>query len=318
MWQVRAHVSSVISRPDSRNWRALSLSVIVLPLSQINANSPCARNKHVNALWQVAHHAATCADTVRAGAPLGRHRLPDRRGSGAVPRLAASRGQESRLRDAPSSGRMNPYRGCTHGCPMLRAQIPQAVRMNAATTSSRRSFAWSRPPSWVRCGEAARRPSWAGELVAIGIGHRMYQPIEWATTSLTRGALELPLGAALGDASSPRADISATRTCWPCCRAIGGRRRVLRVPCVTDAVCSELAPSTGPGRQRCVGAAQRQARGARSDPYGSPRSCTWLSSKSSTHQVQSGRGAPLHVACASRPGGNVMHLEEGAPRTSYA
>ena len=106
------------------------------------------------------------ADTVRAG---GTEAL-----TGADCRADQARYQEVRCKSAlnrafgmPFSWTLNPYRGCTHGCHYCYARkYHKQFEMNADDEFASATLVKTNIVEVLR--RELRRPSWTGELVAIG------------------------------------------------------------------------------------------------------------------------------------------------------
>ena len=122
-----------------------------------------------------------------------RRRRPDRR---TAPRRSsrATRKSSAGRRSIPSracrsTGRSNPYRGCTHGCHYCFARRYHAqFEMNSDDEFASRHPRQDRT-SWTCSRRELDRPSWKREFVAFGTATDPYQPIE-GHYKLTRGAIQ--------------------------------------------------------------------------------------------------------------------------------
>ena len=188
------------------------------------------------------------ADLVKAG---GADALTE-----AIRRADAARYQEVQCRSAlnsvkgmPFKWTLNPYRGCTHGCHYCYARRYHAqFELGADDEFASVILVKTNLVDVLR--RELRKPSWSGELVAIGTATDCYQPIE-GSYKLTRGALEV-----LSEFSNPTSvvtkgpmivrdadvlsDLSARADCSVC----------ISVPCVDEDVWRALEPGTAHPMQR--------------------------------------------------------------------
>jgi DNA repair photolyase len=116
--------------------------------------------------------------------------------SGAVLRGDDARYQEVRCRSAlnrvegmPFRWTLNPYRGCTHGCHYCFARrYHSQFELGSGDDFASMIFVKANFPEVLEA--ELNRPSWKGELVALGTATDPYQPIE-GHYRLTRRSLEL-------------------------------------------------------------------------------------------------------------------------------
>jgi DNA repair photolyase len=188
------------------------------------------------------------ADLVKAG---GADALTE-----AIRRADAARYQEVRCRSAlnpvkgmPFTWTLNPYRGCTHGCHYCYARRYHAqFELGADDEFASVILVKTNLVDVLR--RELRRPSWSGELVAIGTATDCYQPIE-GSYKLTRGALEVlcefrnpasivTKGPMIVRETDVLVDLSAQAECSVC----------VSVPCVDEEVWRALEPGTAHPMQR--------------------------------------------------------------------
>jgi DNA repair photolyase len=245
------------------------------------------------------------ADTVKAG---GAEALTE-----AMKRADAARYQEVVCRSAlnpvkgmPFAWTLNPYRGCTHGCHYCYARrYHQQFELGAGDEFASVILVKTNFVSVLR--RELRRPSWKGELAAIGTATDCYQPIE-GTYKITRGTLE-----ALCEFSNPTSivtkgpmivrdkdvlvDLSARTQCSV----------VVSVPCVDEDVWRMLEPGTAHPMQRLRAVRELVDAGIDAGVLMSPI-VPGISSKPSlierTIKAAADHGAKIW-------GCNVMHLEAG-------
>ncbi len=188
------------------------------------------------------------ADLVKAG---GADALTE-----AIRRADAARYQEVQCRSAlnpvkgmPFEWTLNPYRGCTHGCHYCYARRYHA-QFELGADDEFASVILVKTNFVEVLRRELRKPSWIGELVAVGTATDCYQPIE-GSYKLTRGALEV-----LCEFSNPTSivtkgpmivrdkdvltDLSARTDCSVC----------VSVPCVDEDVWRALEPGTAHPLQR--------------------------------------------------------------------
>jgi DNA repair photolyase len=121
----------------------------------------------------------------------------------AVRRADEATYQEVRCRSAlnpvkgmPFKWTLNPYRGCTHGCHYCFARRYQTqLELNSGDDFASVIFVKTNFVEILR--RELAKPSWSGEMAALGTATDPYQPIE-GTYRLTRGVIE-----ALRDAANP-------------------------------------------------------------------------------------------------------------------
>ena len=267
-------------------------------------------NKQQLTFWRQAPTTREVADLVRAG---GAEALTE-----ADLHADQARYQEVRCRSAlnrafgmPFSWTLNPYRGCTHGCHYCYARKYHAqFEMNADDEFASVILVKTNIVDVLR--RELGRPSWKGELVALGTATDCYQPIE-GHYKLTRGALE-----ALLEHGNPASivtkgpmvvrDVDLLRAL----SAIEGSGVYVSVPCVDEAVWAELEPGTASPRQRIRAARHLADAGVRVRVLMSPIVPGFSSRPALIERTIE--------ACAKEGlgvvGANVMHLEEGA-RTHF-
>jgi DNA repair photolyase len=188
------------------------------------------------------------ADLVKAG---GADALTE-----AIRRADAARYQEVQCRSAlnpvkgmPFQWTLNPYRGCTHGCHYCYARRYHA-QFELGADDEFASVILVKTNLVEVLRRELRKPSWTGELVAVGTATDCYQPIE-GSYKLTRRALEV-----LCEFSNPTSivtkgpmivrdkdvliDLSARTDCSVC----------ISVPCVDEDVWRSLEPGTAHPMQR--------------------------------------------------------------------
>ena len=91
--------------------------------------------------------------------------------------------------DIAFSWSLNPYRGCTHACIFCYARTShEYFDLSAGTDFERILFVKRDAPALLEA--ALRRPSWAGEPIAMSGITDCYQPIE-RKLEITRGCLEV-------------------------------------------------------------------------------------------------------------------------------
>ena len=133
---------------------------------------------------------ATSPTSVRAGG-TGALTEADRRADQARYQEVRCKSALNRAYGMPFSWTLNPYRGCTHGCHYCYARkYHKQFEMNADDEFASVILVKTNIVEVLR--RELRRPSWTGELVAIGSATDCYQPIE-GHYKLTRGALEVLL-----------------------------------------------------------------------------------------------------------------------------
>jgi DNA repair photolyase len=245
------------------------------------------------------------ADLVKAG---GAEALTE-----AIRRADAARYQEVQCRSAlnpvkgmPFKWTLNPYRGCTHGCHYCYARRYHA-QFELGADDEFASVILVKTNLVDVLKRELRKPSWTGELVAVGTATDCYQPIE-GSYKLTRGALE-----ALCECSNPTSivtkgpmivrdkdllvDLSARTDCSVC----------VSVPCVDEDVWRSLEPGTAHPLQRLRAVRELVDAGIYAGVLMSPI-VPGISSKPVLLE-RTLKAAIDHGACFV--GSNVMHLEGG-------
>ena len=140
----------------------------------------------------------TTRDVARLVKEGGVAALPDavRRADEAIYQEIRCRSALNPVKGMPFKWTLNPYRGCTHGCHYCFARRYQTqLELNTGDDFASVIFVKTNFVEILR--RELAKPSWQGEMAALGTATDPYQPIE-GTYRLTRGVLE-----ALCDASSP-------------------------------------------------------------------------------------------------------------------
>ena len=244
-------------------------------------------------------------DTVKAG---GAEALTE-----AMKRADAARYQEVICRSAlnpvkgmPFSWTLNPYRGCTHGCHYCYARRYHA-QFELGADDEFASVILVKTNFVAVLRRELSKPSWKGELAAMGTAIDCYQPIE-GTYKITRGALEalcefrnptsvVTKGPMIVRDKDVLADLSARTECHVC----------VSVPCVDEDVWRSLEPGTAHPMQRLRAVRELVDAGIDAGVLMSPI-VPGISSKPSlierTIKAAADHGARIF-------GANVMHLEGG-------
>jgi DNA repair photolyase len=245
------------------------------------------------------------ADAVRVG---GAEALTD-----AMRRADAARYQEvicrsalNRVNGMPFSWTLNPYRGCTHGCHYCYARrYHSQFELGADDEFASIIFVKTNFVAMLR--RELAKPSWTGELAAIGTATDCYQPIE-GTYKITRGALEalcefrnpasvVTKGPMIVRDKDVLADLSERAECSV----------YVSVPCVDEDVWRALEPGTAHPTQRLRAVRELVDAGIDAGVLMSPI-VPGISSKPSlierTIKAAADHGARII-------GANVMHLEGG-------
>jgi len=245
------------------------------------------------------------ADTVKAG---GADALTE-----AMKRADAARYQEVICRSAlnpvkgmPFSWTLNPYRGCTHGCHYCYARRYHA-QFELGADDEFASVILVKTNFVAVLRRELARPSWKGELAAMGTATDCYQPIE-GTYKITRGALEVlcefgnptsvvTKGPMIVRDKDVLADLSRRTDCHVC----------VSVPCVDEDIWRSLEPGTAHPMQRLRAVRELVDAGIDAGVLMSPI-VPGISSKPSlierTIKAAADHGARIF-------GANVMHLEGG-------
>jgi DNA repair photolyase len=245
------------------------------------------------------------ADLVKAG---GADALTE-----AIRRADAARYQEVQCRSAlnpvkgmPFQWTLNPYRGCTHGCHYCYARRYHA-QFELGADDEFASVILVKTNFLEVLKRELRKPSWAGELVAVGTATDCYQPIE-GSYKLTRGALEIlcefrnPMsivtkGPMIVRDKDVLVDLSARTECSVC----------VSVPCVDEDVWRSLEPGTAHPMQRLRAVRELVDAGVYAGVLMSPI-VPGISSKPAMLE----RTLKAAVDHGARfVGSNVMHLEGG-------
>ena len=201
------------------------------------------------------------ADVVRAG---GTDALTeaDRRADQAATRRCAAGPHSTAPTGCRFDWTLNPYRGCTHGCHYCYARrYHKQFEMNADDEFASVILVKTNIVEVLR--RELRRPSWTGELVAIGSATDCYQPIE-GHYKLTRGALEVLL-----EHRNPASIVTKgpmivrDKDLLARLSAVEGSTVYVSVPCADEAVCEELEPGTASPRQRLRAARELADAGVR-------------------------------------------------------
>ena len=261
-------------------------------------------------LWREPPTMRDVADVVRAGGTEALTQA-DRRADQARYQEVVCRSAMNHASGMPFNWTLNPYRGCTHGCHYCYARkYHRQFEMNADDEFASVILVKTNIVEVLR--RELRRPSWTGELVAIGSATDCYQPIE-GHYKLTRGALEVllehgnPASLVTKGPMIVRDKALLARLC-----TLEGSTVYVSVPCVDEAVCAELEPGTASPRQRLRAARELADAGVKVRILMSPI-VPGFSSKPALIQRTVEACAAHGVRIA---GGNVMHLEEGA-RTHF-
>ena len=228
-------------------------------------------------------------------------------------RADAARYQEVACRSAlnavkgmPFKWTLNPYRGCTHGCHYCYARRYHAqFELGADDEFASVILVKTNLVDVLR--RELRKPSWSGELVAVGTATDCYQPIE-GLYKLTRGALEV-----LCEFSNPTSivtkgpmivrdkdvliDLTARTDCSVC----------VSVPCVDEDVWRALEPGTAHPMQRLRAVRELVDAGIHAGVLMSPIVPGFSSRPALLERTM--RAAVDHGARFI--GSNVMHLEGG-------
>ena len=231
----------------------------------------------------------------------------------ATRRADAARYQEVRCRSAlnpvkgmPFEWTLNPYRGCTHACHYCYARrYHTQFELGADDEFASVIFVKTNFVEVLR--RELRKPSWAGDYVAVGTATDCYQPIE-GQYKLTRGALEAlcehrnPAGVVTKGPMIVRdADVLSDLS-----RA-AGCSVYISVPCIDEDVWRQLEPGTAPPLQRLRAVRQLVDAGVRTGVLMNPI-VPGLSSRPAlmeeTMKAVADHGARF-VGC------NVMFLEGG-------
>lgn len=245
------------------------------------------------------------ADLVKSGGPDA---LTE-----AIRRADAARYQEVLCRSAlnpvkgmPFKWTLNPYRGCTHGCHYCYARRYHAqFELGADDEFASVILVKTNLVDVLR--RELRKPSWSGELVAVGTATDCYQPIE-GSYKLTRGALELlcefrnptsivTKGPMIVRDKDVLVDLSSRTDCSVC----------ISVPCIDEDVWRALEPGTAHPMQRLRAVRELAEAGIHAGVLMSPIVPGFSSRPALLERTM--QAAVDHGARFI--GSNVMHLEGG-------
>jgi DNA repair photolyase len=188
------------------------------------------------------------ADRVRAGGAAALTEA-ERRADAARYQEVRCRSALNRVKGMPFEWTLNPYRGCTHGCHYCYARrYHTQFELGADDEFSSVIFVKTNFVEVLRC--ELRRPSWAGDYIAVGTATDCYQPIE-GHYRLTRRSLEAlrdfrnPVGVVTKGPMIVRdKDVLADLTAGPGCSVY------ISVPTVDERAWELLEPGTAPPLQR--------------------------------------------------------------------
>jgi len=188
------------------------------------------------------------ADLIKAGG-VGALTEAERRADAATYQEVTCRSALNAVKGMPFPWSLNPYRGCTHGCHYCYARrYHTQFELGAGDEFASVIFVKTNLVEVLR--RELRKPSWAGEYVAVGTATDCYQPIE-GHYKLTRGALE-----ALKDFNNPTGvitkgpmivrdtDVLSDLARGPGCSVY------VSVPTVDEDAWRILEPGTAPPMQR--------------------------------------------------------------------
>jgi DNA repair photolyase len=188
------------------------------------------------------------ADLIKAGG-VGALTEAERRADAATYQEVTCRSALNAVKGMPFPWSLNPYRGCTHGCHYCYARrYHTQFELGAGDEFASVIFVKTNLVEVLR--RELRKPSWAGEYVAVGTATDCYQPIE-GRYKLTRGALE-----ALKDFNNPTGvitkgpmivrdtDVLSDLARGPGCSVY------VSVPTVDEDAWRILEPGTAPPMQR--------------------------------------------------------------------
>lgn len=165
--------------------------------------------------------------------------------------------QEVRCRSAlnpvkgmPFAWTLNPYRGCTHGCHYCYARRYHAEQFELGAGDEFASVIFVKTNLVEVLRRELLKPSWTGELVAIGTATDCYQPIE-GHYKLTRRALQV-----LAEVGNPASIVTKGPMIvrdTDVLQELSRRAEVsvcISVPCVDEDIWHGLEPGTAPPLQR--------------------------------------------------------------------
>jgi DNA repair photolyase len=189
------------------------------------------------------------ADAIRTSGVADALSEAARRADQATYQEVSCRSALNAVKGMPFHWTLNPYRGCTHGCHYCYARrYHTQFELGAGDEFASVIFVKTNLVEVLR--RELQRPSWEGELVAVGTATDCYQPIE-GHYRLTRRALEtfcefgnavsvVTKGPMIVRDADVLVDLSRRTDCTVC----------VSVPCVDEAVWRQLEPGTAPPAQR--------------------------------------------------------------------
>ncbi len=188
------------------------------------------------------------AELVKAGGPDA---LTDaeRRADAARYQEVCCRSALNAVQGMPFAWTLNPYRGCTHGCHYCYARRYHS-QFELGADDEFASIIFVKTNVVDVLHRELDKPSWRGELVALGTATDCYQPIE-GHYKLTRRSLEVlcahknpasvvTKGPMIVRDKDVLVELSTVASCTVC----------VSVPCVDDDVWRTLEPGTAPPLQR--------------------------------------------------------------------
>src|SRR5688500_15040737 len=130
------------------------------------------------------------ADLIRIGGGAGALTEAELRADHARYQEVRCRSALNPVKGMPFEWTLNPYRGCTHGCHYCYARRYHAEQFELGAGDEFASVIFVKTNLVEVLRKELRRPSWNGQLVAIGTATDCYQPIE-GHYRLTRQSLEV-------------------------------------------------------------------------------------------------------------------------------
>jgi DNA repair photolyase len=197
------------------------------------------------------------ADLIKAGG-VGALTEAERRADQATYQEVRCRSALNPVKGMPFEWTLNPYRGCTHGCHYCYARRYHAEQFELGAGDQFASVIFVKTNLIDVLRRELGKPSWSGQLVAIGTATDCYQPIE-GHYKLTRSALEV-----LAAAGNPASVVTKgpmivrdtdvlqelTRRAVSNTAAAAGVTVCISVPCVDEDVWRQLEPGTASPLQR--------------------------------------------------------------------
>ena len=168
-----------------------SLTATLTAVTTIRNNCEQIANTNSNTPLFELHTRPTTREVAERIKVYGLAGLPDaiRQGNSAVYQEVICRTALNRAVGTPFGWTLNPYRGCTHGCPYCFARHYQTqLEMGPGDEFSSVILIKVNFPE-VLAGELTQ-PSWSNQLIALGTATDPYQPIE-GRYLLTRQVLKL-------------------------------------------------------------------------------------------------------------------------------